>query len=271
MTSAAIIIPFRDRGTDPLRASNLTRCLEWWTEYKVPVIVASDGRTGNAQFCRSAAYNRGSADTAADVLIYVEADTLVPYHQIQQAVDMAASRPGMVVPFTHQKKLTPTDSMLVRGHLKEPEDCVPTRHPYGETTNYGCANVLSRRTLEAVGGFDQQFTGHGHDDSAMYHAFDVVAKPVRWVDGNAYHLYHLDYDPDTTPDKSYLSKEDVAAQERNRQRLELYRAAKTPEEIRLLTAGTPVSEWVEKYWGKLNWRIRALVGDNDPCAGRYKD
>lgn len=663
-------MPFRDRGKDPLRSANLERCLKWWRDFSdqtgTPIIVADDSREGDAQFNRSAAYNSGSAQTDADILVYVESDTLIPYQQIHTAIEMAASRVGLVVPFTHQKKLTATDSVLVRGELKEPEDCVHDRHPYGETTNYGCANVLNRRTLEAVGRWDEAFcvdeeteiftidgwknytdvsvghlvltlnhstglsewqhveamnvfngahemlsiesrthsslttlnhrwpvirqqnktlisgerthyewrewkttttfttadhiptaadcadlptepkymdslvecvawfwteggihrlrnrpgrgvtisqshvvnfdnceriasaltrtfgppsnftrrsgpvmrscgvcdteflggsaaakycsdacrpgrkhsqhiadiprwkiqldernhsfilnaeagdimqslapgrvptrefllsltkaqlllfiessmladgtsrterpderngylgmrrshnrslgqknsaaaeafqyaailagistfivvnpimprygygmthvtlkkqrrtkpsngvsvpvilegnvwcpttgngtwlarrngkvyftgnSGHGHDDSAMYHAFNVVAKPVRWVDGNAYHLYHLDFDPDTTPDRSYLSAEDIAAQQRNRCRLELYRAAKTPEEIRLLTSGTPVSEWVEKYWGKLNWRIRALAGPdnkNDPCLGRYQ-
>jgi hypothetical protein len=268
--STAIIIPYRDRGKDPLRAANLERCLEWWAGFGAPVIVADDGREGDAQFNRSAAYNRGTAQTDADMLVYVESDTLIPYEQIHQAIEMAQRRLGMVVPFTHQKKLSETDSVLVRGREKEPADCIPTRHPYGENTNYGCCNVLSRRALEGIGQWDEQFEGHGHDDNGMFHAFDTVFKPVRWVDGNSYHLYHLDFDPDTTRDHSYLTKEDVLAQSRNRQRLELYRCAKSAEEIRLLTSGTPVAEWVEKHWGRLNWRIRAFIGDkNDPLVGRY--
>lgn len=258
----AVIIPYRDRGVDPLRGQNLHYVLNYWGNLGFHIVVCDDGRRGDEQFNRSAAYNRGTAMTTADILIYVEADTLVPLDQIREAISKAESRPGLVVPFTHQKKLSDTDSMLVRSGMKQPEDCVPTQHPYGETTNYGCANVLSRKTLEAVGKWDEQFDGHGHDDNAMYHAFQVVARPVRWTEGPAYHLCHRDMDPDTSPDRALLTDEDVAAQERNRRRLELYRAAKTPEEIRLLTSGVPTDEWLKKYWGKLNWRIRALASDH---------
>lgn len=611
MPKVAIVIPYRDRGVDSLRKNNLDHVLNYWAKFGCPVVVAGDGREGDAQFNRSAAYNRGSAATDADILAYIESDTLIPYKQVDAAIEHAATRPGLVIPFTHQKKLTAEDSVLVRGGLKEAADCVPAPHPYGETTNYGCANVLSRRTLEAVGQWDEVFcvdeeteiltsqgwrhrcevkvgdmvltlnhisglsewqpveavnvfpgvhemlsiestthsslttlnhrwpvireqnkrtasgdvthyewrawkttttfttadhvpiaadcadlpteqkytdalvecvawfwteggvarlrdgrlgrgvviaqssvvnpdncdriasaltrafgpasaftrrnkskadmprwktqpnvrnlnfvlnaeageilqalapnrvpsseflmsltqaqlllfietsllgdgatrsrpghplpdrvlgqkdpaaaeafqfacilagiptsiytnpvmprygygmtnvrlrnqrrfklangthqrmtmegivwcpttsnttwlarrrgkvyftgnSGHGHDDNAMFHAFQVVARPVRWVEGDCYHLYHLDFDPDTTPDRSYLSAEDVAAQERNRRRLELYRCAKTPDEIRLLTSGTPTDEWLKQHWGRLNWRIRSLASE----------
>jgi hypothetical protein len=266
----AIIIPFRDRGKDPCRPQNLERCLQWWRGLDLEVRVVDDGRDGDAQFNRSAAYNRGAAQVDADILIYVESDTLVPYSQIHQAVQLAASKAGMVVPFTYQKKLSSTDSMLVRASEKDPTDCIPEPHPYGENSNNGCANVLSRHTLELAGRWDETFDGHGHDDTAMVDAFSVAAGKTRWVDGPAYHLYHLDFDPDTTKDRSYLSDEDIAAQERNRRRLELYRAAKTVEEIRLLTSGQHTEEWLRDNWGKLNWKLRSLASENDPRAGRIK-
>lgn len=261
----AILIPFRDRGKDPLRPANLERCLKWWEGFDAEVHVVDDGLDGDAQFNRSAAYNKAAAATSAQVLIYVESDTLVPYDQVRSAVTLAATTPGLVVPFTHQKKLSAADSVLVRDALKEPADCIPDRHPYGETTNNGCANVISRHTLEAIGQWDEQFAGHGHDDTAMWHAFTTAAGRTRWVDGPAYHLYHLDFDPDTTRDRSYLSDEDIQAQHRNRLRLELYRAAKTPEEVRLLTSGS--QDW--RTWGRVGWRLRAIAG-NDPEVGRLR-
>jgi hypothetical protein len=155
--TTAIIIPFRDRGVDPLRFLNLKRVLEHWDGFGVDVHVVSDGRAGSAQFNRSAANNRGAAFTDADVLVYTESDILVDYQQIREAITLAGDELGMVVPFTHQKKLTSTDSVLVRSHLKEAVDCVPDHHPYGETTNYGCVNVISRATLAAVGQWDETF------------------------------------------------------------------------------------------------------------------
>lgn len=110
-------------------------------------------------------------------------------------------------------------------------------HPYDESTNFGCIGVVSRRSLELVGGYDEKFLGHGHDDNAMWQAFNKAAGPTRWVDGPAFHLYHLDFDPVTSPDASHITAEDRAAQERNYRRMQQYCFAKTPEEIRHLTAG----------------------------------
>jgi hypothetical protein len=235
--TTAIIIPFRDRGVDPLRFLNLKRVLEHWDGFGTDIHVVSDGRAGSAQFNRSSANNRGAAATDADVLVYTESDILVDHQQIREAITLAGDELGMVVPFTHQKKLTSTDSVLVRSHLKEAADCVPDRHPYGETTNYGCVNVISRATLAAVGQWDENFEGHGHDDSAMWLAFNKAAGQMRWVDGSAYHLYHLGFDPELEPDASHITQEDRVAQGRNYQRMVLYCYAKTPEEIRQLTGG----------------------------------
>ena len=75
-STVAIIIPFRDRGIDPLRVANLKRVLQHWDGLGITVHVVDDGRAGNAPFCRSAAYNHGAAITQADILVYVEADVI---------------------------------------------------------------------------------------------------------------------------------------------------------------------------------------------------
>lgn len=249
---AAIIIPFRDRGVDPLRKANLDRVLNHYSQSGYPIIIADDGRSGGEQFNRSCAYNKGTAQTDADVLAYIESDTLISYEQLDEAVADAAKQPGVVIPFIWQKKLSAADSELVRAGRKQPQDCTPEPHPYGEKSNYGCANVLSRQTLEAVGQWDEGFDGHGHDDNAMFHAFKMCAGAPRWVHGPAYHLYHLDFDPDTAPDQAHLSQEDINAQSRNYRRLVLYRSARNADEIRLLTSGYKP----DSRWGRGNWRHR---------------
>lgn len=101
-------------------------------------------------------------------------------------------------------------------------------------------------------------SGHGHDDTAMRIAFDRCAGPIRHVDGTAYHLYHLDFDPTLTRG-AHITIADAAAQDRNLARLELYRRSHTPQDIRRLTSG----------WAPTNdWRDRAT--ENDPLAGRYR-
>jgi hypothetical protein len=226
---AAVIIPFRDRGDDPLRALNLRRVLDHWQDTEMRILVVDDGRWRQwVQFNRSAAYNNGAATTTAEILVFAEADMIVPHNQIVRAVGLAAEKPGLVVPFTRQVKLNREESELVRLREKNPWEFTP-KIVVGN--NYGCVNVLSRETLKAVGGWDQAFEGNAHDDAAMWRAFEVVAGPTRFVDGPAYHLYHQEA---IRPDATEAAK---AAAERNYRRMQMYMQAKTPEEIRHLTSG----------------------------------
>ena len=71
-----------------------------------------------------------------------------------------------------------------------------------------------------------------YDDVAMKIAFEVCAGSTRWVDGSAWHLWHK-----PGLGGSHRTAEDKAATARNKERLELYRQATTPERIRELTAG----------------------------------
>lgn len=227
----AVIIPFRERdGGDPLRRQNLDRVIKHWAEYADEVIVADDGRTGDAQFNRSAAYNRGVADTAADMLIFAEADLIVSLDQIERAVIAAAAAPGMVVPFSWFMAIDEYDSRLVRAQKADPADCAATLVK-GHRQSIGAVNVLSRETLDLVGGgYDEKFEGAWYDDDAMKIAFDIAAGPTRFVEGSGYHLWHL-----SGGRGGHLSRADRLATTRNRVRLQLYRRARTPEQIVALT------------------------------------
>lgn len=227
----AIVIPFRDRGRDPLRAANLQRILAHWAGFGAPVHVADDGRTGDAQFNRSAAYNRGAAATDADILIYTESDMLLPYQQIRDAVTAAESAPGLVVPFTEYHYLSSTDSQDVRDGVREPADCI-AEFVRDNGASIGAVNVVSRSTLNAVGQYDEAFEGSWYDDTAMRIAFDVAAGPTRWISGPAHHLFHL---PGWTGD--HLTAEDKAATVANKARLSRYEQAETTDQIRELTSG----------------------------------
>lgn len=228
MTSAAIVIPFRDRGIDPLRQANLDAVLAWWRDAPWPVTVVDDGRTGDAQFNRSAAYNRGRALAGqVDVIIYTESDMLLDHAQIATAVDMAAEQPGLVVPFTQYRYLSPRDSVRVRAGADaarfRPESV------RNDGLSIGAVNVLSQATLDATGGYTERTEGSWYDDTIMHRAFDVCAGPTRWVDGPAFHLYHL-----PAHKGAHLSDADRAATAHNKALWKLVKAAATPEQVRAL-------------------------------------
>lgn len=237
MTSVAIIIGYRDRGTDPLRQANLTRVLAHWAGY-APIHIISDGRTGTAQFNRHAAYNRGAHQTNADILAYVESDMLLDHTQMDQAVELAAQQPRLVVPFTERHELGPTESELVRQYKAQPHS-LKAHIIKPKPRRTGAINVISRHAYQLVGGYDEAFQGCWWDDRSMHIAFDTCTNPTVWVDGPSWHLYHL---PGYTG--SHLTTEDKAATAANKHRWQRYRQARTPEQIRALTSSrhTPASQ-----------------------------
>lgn len=228
----AVIIPFRDCGTDPLRAANLLRVRNHWSDFGAPIYEVDDGREADASFNRCAAYNRGAARAKdADVLVYAEADMLISGWQVREAVARAAGGLGMVVPFRQYRALTARESERVRTYNRDPAVC-DTDYVMDDGHAVGAINVMHRDTLEAIGCWDETFEGNGYDDKAMERALAVAAGPIRWVEGPAYHLYHL---PGWRGD--HLSEADRAATEANRIRWHRYLKATTPREIRTLTAG----------------------------------
>lgn len=223
----SVIIPFRDRGGDPLRQANLDRVVNQWRSWSSSVSIVDDGLEGDAPFNRSAAYNRGARLTFNEVVIFAESDMLLNLNQVARAVRMAIDAPGLVVPFTQYRYLSEVDSHRVR----KGADPAPIRplDTMEDGRSIGAINVVSRRTLSLVGGYDECFAGSWYDDRAMHRAFDICAGPTRWVNGPAYHLYHL---PGWRG--VHLSAEDRKATRMNKARYYRYLGAESPEAIREL-------------------------------------
>lgn len=233
MTGAHIVIPFRDRGRDPLRALNLDAVLQWF-DAPWPVWVVDDDREGDAQFNRSAAYNLGLElvrDAGGDVVIYIESDMLVPRHQIAAGVEVAAKQLGLVVPFTSYRYLSERDSELYRDGSESLLRMTP-ESTMERGASIGAVNIVSLDTMAVVGQWDETFEGSWYDDTSMFRAFEVAAGPTTWIEGPGWHLYHQ---PGWTGD--HLTDEDRAATQRNAARYALYAAATTPVRVRELTAG----------------------------------
>lgn len=230
MTRFAVAVPWRDRGRDWRRPANLKRSLEYWDSVGIQAHVFNDGRSGDAQFNRSACYNRAVRELDADILIFSEADLIVPIAQIGEAVELARE-PGLVIPFSWFMAVDEADSERVRAHQLDPADA-QAEPMCGHRQSIGAVNVVSRESLELVGGYDESFCGAWYDDTAMNVAFQVCCGPTRFADGDGYHLYHL---PGTSGE--HLTDTDRAATDANRLRYERYLQATTPEEIRRLTNG----------------------------------
>lgn len=231
-----IIIAFRDRGNDPCRSANLASAVAWWREHGIEPLVVDDRRTGTDQFNRSAAYNAGADLSKAPILVYSEADLLVPMEQILESVELATAAPGLVIPFSRFMSMDKDDSEKVRSRAMHPFDA-KAEQVRGDCQSIGAVNVLSRESLAMIGQFDSVFDGHAYDDDATELAFRTCCGPTRFVHGPGWHQWHVPGAFYATPEST---AEDRAATERNRQRFELYRSATTPERIRELTSGSLV-------------------------------
>lgn len=229
--NTAYVIPFRQRGNDPLRTANLNRVLEYWDTHGIKAQVFDDGRSGAESFNRSAAYNKAIRELDADMFVFTEADLLVPIPQIDLGIALAQMKPGLCIPFSHFMAMSPEDSERVRRYEITPPEA-SAEEMCGYRQSIGAVNIVSRASVEMIGGYDSSFEGSYYDDSAMRIAFDICCGPTRFSDGSGFHLWHL---PGYTG--PHLTDEDRAATERNKERFELYRVAQTPERIRHLTAG----------------------------------
>lgn len=231
------VIPFRDRGLDPLRRANLEHVTAYLLHLGLGnIIIVSDGREGDAPFSRSAAYNRGAKIAYADgntanIITFYESDMLVPKPQLEQAITLAAAKPGLVIPFTTYHYLDAASSARVRDGDLKAEICVPESF-LDNGRAVGAVNVLSWESLHLVGQWDETFEGSWYDDRAMARAFEVCCGPTRYVDGVGRHLYHV---PGWKGE--HLSDEDKRATRRNKARFDLYKQAQTSWDIRKLTKG----------------------------------
>jgi hypothetical protein len=228
--TTAVVIPFRSRGTDWRREANLQRALEHWAGAGIYAHVFDDGRTGDQQFNRSACYNKAFRELNADVFVFSEADLLPPIRQVDDGIEMAREIPGLVVPFSRFMAITDRDSQRVREHLISPVEA-SAQQVRGNRESIGAVNIVSRETVEAIGQYDENFSGAWFDDDAMEIAFRICCGPTRFVEGNGYHLFHL---PGTG---EHVTDADRAATAANQARHQLYLRAQTPADIRELTVG----------------------------------
>lgn len=228
--STRVVIPFRDRGTDPRRAANLEVVMAWWWAHGYTPMVQSDGLEGDAPFNRHRAYNRavsGNPDT--DVFVFAEADMLIHPRQIELAVQQGHRALGLVVPFTRYRYLSDSTTGILRDsyHDMEPKDIAdwwgrgvddafsvfqfnPESTMEGGKS-IGAVNVVSRETLKVTGGFTEMTHGNWYDDNIIEEAFAFLAAPTRWIEGPAVHLYHL-----PGHKGEHLSEQDRLATERNK-------------------------------------------------------
>ena len=166
MTSATIIIPWRDQGC-PHRRANLTTTRAHVEDLGWPVILADSPGDWNL----SAARNTGVSQATTDIVVIMDADILIPLDRLTTAVEQAATT----------------------GHVVHPYDVVEYQGRQGSITRRlplspGPCTILRRDAYHAIHGYDEGYIGWGYEDRDFDHRATHLG--IDWTPGPATHQWH---------------------------------------------------------------------------------
>ena len=182
MADVAVVVPWRDPGCE-FRREAWTHVTGLWRDAGYFVVNAD---SGHEPFNRSASRNLGASMVDAEVLVFCDADAVLPMESVAWAVEAARSAPGLVKPFARAGFLTAEASRIYLdgGPLVE-ELLSPVVEEFS-----GLAWVIHRDRLAELGGFDEGFVGYGGEDDAFLHVCDTLLGSTWWGSGTAYSLWH---------------------------------------------------------------------------------
>lgn len=178
-----VIVPYRQSDEHRGRAfDKVRRHLESVFPHAEMMLADDPGLT----FSRSRAINHGVRHTTADMLVFCDADMVVPRDQLHDAVTIAKLAPW-AIPYTDRWNLPDEQSTrrFIREEVLEAGDC-----DIQATSPVGGVNVIRREVFEAVDGFDERCVGWGYEDSIIDSAINALAGPAYHVRGPAVHLWH---------------------------------------------------------------------------------
>ena len=135
---------------------------------------------------RAAARNRAAEQAGDwDVAVFLDADTVPDFDNLQRAAALAGDGPLVCV----QDKFHSIDrkgtERVLAGEI-EPHKA-PLRWTYPNPKSSCIA--IGRDLWDATGGYDERFQGWGWEDSSLYHACQALAGVER-LKGGCFHLWH---------------------------------------------------------------------------------
>lgn len=176
----SILIPYGPDGGWRDRAFewNLARWKHWFPAAEICIGEPDEWNGTAGEFNRPQAINRAAREATGGILVVADADTT--FSSGFQVVDdwvLPRSYAKLTEEFTHQLLAVP--EAVVEPWLFE-----------WEGASWSGLLVLPREAFELVGGFDERFTGWGHDDIAFGVCVDTLYRPHLRGEYSALHLWH---------------------------------------------------------------------------------
>jgi len=175
-------------------------------------------------FSRSATKNLGAKlaeKDGADVVIFHDADMLVPCDAYQTMAERCVAGNNLIVGHTQYR---PLDFRITAEVLKG-KRADPFQAPAVQVLSGWCLGGVIAITVDnffTVGGFDERFNGWGCEDTAFAHSCNVVLNVLERTENRSVHLWHPHAAPKANPQ----------ALQANTRLLTRYTSCATIEELR---------------------------------------
>ena len=185
--NVVILVPRRDGQEHRDRLWRF--CRAWWSNDHPdwPII---EGHHDVGPFNRAAAINAAAAAAGDwDVAVIIDSDVLVSADRVRWAVQNAFETNHFSMPHDERVMLTERGTEKVLGGYRGSWDVkgILERTYKGECS---CAIAVSRKLWDAVGGFDEGFSGWGWEDVAFVCAAETMTGDRDVAEGRLYHLWH---------------------------------------------------------------------------------
>jgi hypothetical protein len=195
--TVSVVIPFQSK--DEHRLANLGMILDYYrTEFPNWQLVIQPLEGDDGPAARIArARNNGAKLATGDVLVFNDADSLVPAANVHRAVGMAEYAPGLVFAWREYLRLE-------RGLLRSYRDALgaPAGWSMMDSLSCGCS-AISRACFDEMGGFDETWERGFEDYDFAQRCSELW--PLRRIDGPLKHLWHPR--PDIEPEDSHADAE----------------------------------------------------------------
>lgn len=162
----------------------------WWQE-RLPELTIYEGHHNEGLFNRSAAVNRAAAAADDwDVAVLIDSDVIIDPDRVREGIELCYQRGSthLILPFMRRHNLKPEGSRrIMEGEQGS------WRSFIGKTYNDMVSScvLINRQLWDAVGGFDERFSGWGFEDSAFSVAAETFGgETVEKIEGELWHLWH---------------------------------------------------------------------------------